>query len=69
MGIAHAGVMPEPEVRALRAYRHYAVAPRLPESLAGLRTIAYNVWWTWNADAIELLRLRCTPSSGQPLSP
>ena len=40
----------------MKAYRSYLVAPRLPESLQGLRTIAYNLWWSWNPDARELMR-------------
>jgi glycogen phosphorylase len=40
----------------MKAYRTYDVEPRLPESLEGLRRVAYNLWWCWNTDAIELLR-------------
>ncbi len=40
----------------MKAFRTYTVSPRLPESLADLRTIAYNLWWAWNPDAIELIR-------------
>ena len=34
----------------------YKVVPRLPEKLGSLLEIAYNMWWTWNHDAIQLLR-------------
>ena len=40
----------------MKAFRTYTVAPKLPEGLEGLRQIAYNLWWCWNPDAIELLR-------------
>ena len=34
----------------------FTVVPSLPEALSGLRTIAYNLWWTWEPQAIELFR-------------
>ncbi len=34
----------------------YDVIPRLPEKLSPLLDIAYNLWWTWNQDAIALFR-------------
>jgi len=34
----------------------YNVEPRLPERLAPLLEIAYNLWWTWSHDAIMLFR-------------
>ncbi len=40
----------------MKAYRTYAIYPRLPENLEPLREIAYNLCWAWNPDAIELLR-------------
>ncbi|HKQ50160.1 MAG TPA: alpha-glucan family phosphorylase [Phycisphaerae bacterium] len=36
--------------------RTYTVVPALPERLARLRELAYNIWWSWNADAMELFR-------------
>jgi len=36
--------------------RSFMVLPALPEPLKPLRDLAYNVWWTWNPDAIELFR-------------
>jgi starch phosphorylase len=36
--------------------RTYTVVPALPEPLARLRDLAYNVWWCWNGDAMELFR-------------
>ncbi|NLH50674.1 MAG: glycosyltransferase family 1 protein [Myxococcales bacterium] len=34
----------------------YEVVPRLPQKLSTLMDIAYNIWWTWNHDAIALFR-------------
>ena len=34
------------------------VLPSLPPSLAALKELAYNLWWAWNPEAIELFR-RC----------
>ena len=42
-------------------FKPFTVLPRLPESLAFLQTLASNVWWSWNADAYELIR-RIDPS-------
>ncbi len=36
--------------------RNFTVLPSLPEPLKPLREIAYNLWWTWNPDAIETFR-------------
>lgn len=34
----------------------YTVVPHLPERLKPLLDIAYNLWWSWNPEAIELFR-------------
>lgn len=34
----------------------YTVVPHLPERLKPLLDIAYNLWWSWNPDAIDLFR-------------
>ncbi len=34
----------------------YTVKPSLPKKLEPLRTIAKNMYWTWNTDALELFR-------------
>ncbi|MGA7828434.1 MAG: glycosyltransferase family 1 protein [Geobacteraceae bacterium] len=34
----------------------FTVVPSLPQDLFGLHTIAYNLWWTWEPQAIELFR-------------
>ncbi|MCK5117658.1 MAG: alpha-glucan family phosphorylase, partial [Candidatus Aegiribacteria sp.] len=36
--------------------KNFRVVPRIPPSLAALKMIAYNTWWTWNTQAIELFR-------------
>jgi starch phosphorylase len=36
--------------------RTYTVLPCLPERLNPLHTLAYNLWWCWNADAVALFR-------------
>ena len=36
--------------------RKFTVTPNLPEPLQPLLQIANNVWWTWNVEAIGLLR-------------
>lgn len=33
-----------------------SVTAVLPEKLARLKDIAYNLWWSWNSDAIDLYR-------------
>ncbi|MFO7610434.1 MAG: alpha-glucan family phosphorylase [Candidatus Krumholzibacteriia bacterium] len=37
-------------------YRKFVVTPDLPAPLRPLLEIARNVWWTWNVEAINLLR-------------
>src|SRR5262249_54309056 len=34
-----------------RPIRTFTVLPRLPDRLRPLHTLAYNLWWCWNADA------------------
>jgi starch phosphorylase len=34
----------------------FTVVPSLPPELAALHRIAYNLWWTWEPDAIELFK-------------
>lgn len=36
--------------------RSFVVLPALPEPIKALRDLAYNLWWTWNPEAIELFR-------------
>jgi len=39
-----------------RSIRTYVVRPCLPDRLQPLTTLAYNLWWCWNADAVALFR-------------
>ena len=40
----------------LRAYHTFVVVASLPPRLGPLRELAYNVWWAWNLDAVDLFR-------------
>jgi starch phosphorylase len=40
----------------VRSIRTFTVLPKLPERLRPLHTLAYNLWWCWNADAVALFR-------------
>jgi len=40
----------------MRSIQKFVVTPNLPEPLQPLLTIARNIWWTWNVEAISLLR-------------
>lgn len=42
----------------------FTVTPSLPRELAGLQRIAYNLWWSWEPDAIELFT-RLAPELGR----
>src|SRR3954447_25383788 len=39
-----------------RSIRTFTVLPCLPERLQPLHTLAYNLWWCWNSDAVALFR-------------
>jgi starch phosphorylase len=39
-----------------RTIRTFTVLPSLPERLQPLHTLAYNLWWCWNPDAVALFR-------------
>jgi glycogen phosphorylase len=39
-----------------RKLHRFTVVPSLPKELSGLRDIAYNLWWTWEPEAIGLFR-------------
>jgi starch phosphorylase len=43
--------MLSPELACIRSFD---VIPALPEALKPLLDIAYNVWWTWHPEAVEL---------------
>ncbi|MCL2338016.1 MAG: alpha-glucan family phosphorylase [Firmicutes bacterium] len=38
------------------SYRTVSVIPRLPESIKRLRELAYNLWFSWNDEALDLYR-------------
>jgi starch phosphorylase len=40
----------------MRNIRKFTVVPALPPRLEPLRRIAFNLWWSWDADAIALFR-------------
>lgn len=35
---------------------NFSVVPHLPPRLEALRELAYNLWWSWNRDAVALFR-------------
>jgi starch phosphorylase len=39
-----------------RSLRTFTVLPRIPPRLEALSRLAYNLWWSWNHDAIALFR-------------
>src|SRR5262245_39635432 len=39
-----------------RRIRTFTVLPNLPERLQPLHRIAYNLWWSWNSEAVALFR-------------
>src|SRR5262249_41230584 len=41
---------------ANRPVRTFTVLPHLPERLQTLQTLAYNLWWCWNHEAVSLFR-------------
>ncbi len=40
----------------MRVIKRFVVTPSLPVKLQPLLQIAHNIWWTWNPEAIQLLR-------------
>lgn len=39
-----------------RAAHQFTVVPSLPRELSALKRIAYNLWWSWEPDAIRLFQ-------------
>ncbi|MDD5726964.1 MAG: alpha-glucan family phosphorylase [Victivallales bacterium] len=37
-------------------FQLYNVAPKIPEELAFLERLSYNMWWSWHIDAVELFQ-------------
>ncbi|MBI3947565.1 MAG: alpha-glucan family phosphorylase [Armatimonadetes bacterium] len=40
----------------MRPIRTFSVVPSLPAELAPLRVLAYNLWWSWDHEAVDLFR-------------
>ncbi|HOQ27635.1 MAG TPA: DUF3417 domain-containing protein, partial [Armatimonadota bacterium] len=40
----------------MRPIRTFTVVPSLPASLSRLRDLAYNLWWSWDHEAVDLFR-------------
>ncbi|MBC8181612.1 alpha-glucan family phosphorylase [candidate division KSB1 bacterium] len=40
----------------MKPIQTFTIIPSLPEKLSFLRTLAYNLWWSWNHNAIDLFR-------------
>ncbi|MBC7235375.1 MAG: alpha-glucan family phosphorylase [Chloroflexi bacterium] len=40
----------------MRPYRTFTVVPSLPPGLTPLSELAYNLWWSWNLDVVDLFR-------------
>ncbi len=40
----------------VRTIRSFTVLPSIPERLKPLQTLANNLWWCWNAEAVALFR-------------
>ena len=40
----------------MRTIIDFHVQPSLPEQLTRLKELAYNIWWSWNPEALELFR-------------
>ena len=40
----------------MKAVKTFSIVPALPDKLKPLLKIAYNIWWTWSTEAVELFR-------------
>ncbi|HUW08579.1 MAG TPA: DUF3417 domain-containing protein, partial [Anaerolineae bacterium] len=40
----------------MRPITTFTITPSLPSKLERLRDLAYNIWWAWHMDAIDLFR-------------
>lgn len=40
----------------MKPLEKFTIIPSLPANLEFLRTLAYNLWWSWNHDALDLIR-------------
>jgi len=41
----------------MRVIYDFLIEPKLPDKLRPLRALAYNLWWSWSHDVVELFRL------------
>ncbi len=53
--LAHGEAAAAPTARMFHL-RTYTVVPALPEPLARLHELTYNLWWSWRNDALQLFR-------------
>jgi starch phosphorylase len=40
----------------MRPIKSFAIRPRLPENLSVLSELAFNMWWQWNYEAVDMFR-------------
>ena len=40
----------------MRPIHAFTISPSLPSRLSRLRELAYNLWWAWHMEAIDLFR-------------
>jgi len=40
----------------MKLLKTYSVVPKIPKKLLKLKKLAYNLWWSWNMEAIDLFR-------------
>ena len=40
----------------MKIVKSFVVEPSVPESISRIKELAYNLWWTWEADARDLYR-------------
>ena len=38
----------------MKPIQTFTIIPSLPENLSFLRTLAYNLWWSWNHEALDI---------------
>jgi len=43
-------------LKDMKPIRQFTVLPSLPPKLQRLQELAYNIWWCWNLDVIDLFR-------------
>ena len=40
----------------MRPLYSFTISPLIPKKLEKLKEIVYNLWWSWNHEAIDLIR-------------